>query len=83
VKSTKSGKDRKFVLPAAAVAVLEEQRDEQENDKRLYGSDYHDHGLVFCQPNGDYYSPDRMGARVKEMMVKVGLEGVSLHRTSR
>jgi len=79
VKSTKSGKDRKFVLPEAAVAILEEQRAEQENDKRLYGSDYHDHGLIFCQPNGDYYSPDRMGARVKELMVKAGLEGVSLH----
>jgi len=35
--------------------------------------------LIFCQPNGAYYSPDRVGARVKELMVSVGLEGVSLH----
>ena len=35
--------------------------------------------MVFCQPNGKYYSPDRVGARVKELMVAVGLEGVSLH----
>ncbi len=79
VKTTKSGKDRKFVLPEAAVAVLDDHRAEQENDKRLFGPDYHDHNLVFCQPDGDYYSPDRMGARVKEMMQKVGLKGVSLH----
>ncbi len=79
VKSTKSGKDRKFVLPEAALAVLDEHRAEQENDKRLFGPDYHDHSLIFCQPNGDYYSPDRMGARVKELMCKVGLDGVSLH----
>jgi Phage integrase family len=48
-------------------------------DKRLFGSDYEDHGLIFCQPNGAYYSPDREGARVKELMRAVGLEGVSLH----
>ncbi len=35
--------------------------------------------MIFCQPNGAYYSPDRVGARVKELMKAVGLEGVSLH----
>jgi len=35
--------------------------------------------LVFCQPSGAYYSPDRVGARVVELMRKAGLEGVSLH----
>jgi hypothetical protein len=45
----------------------------------LFGSDYQNHGLMFCQPNGAYYSPDREGARVKELMRAVGLEGVSLH----
>ncbi len=34
--------------------------------------------MIFCQPNGAYYSPDRVGARVKELMKAVGLEGVSL-----
>jgi Phage integrase family len=35
--------------------------------------------LIFCQPSGAYYSPDRIGARVVEMMRKAGLDGVSLH----
>ncbi len=35
--------------------------------------------MIFCQPSGAYYSPDRLGARVVEMMRKVGLTGVSLH----
>jgi integrase len=35
--------------------------------------------LIFCQPDGNYYSPDRLGARVVELMRKVGLQGVSLH----
>jgi len=29
--------------------------------------------------NGAHYSPDREGARVKELMAAVGLKGVSLH----
>lgn len=43
------------------------------------GPDYQDHNLIFCQPTGAQYSPDRVGARVKESMVAVGLEGVNLH----
>jgi len=29
--------------------------------------------------NGSHYSPDRVGARIVELMRKVGLEGVSMH----
>ena len=35
--------------------------------------------LDFCQPGGNYYSPDRVGARVAELMRNAGLLGVSLH----
>ncbi|HLK62379.1 MAG TPA: tyrosine-type recombinase/integrase [Bryobacteraceae bacterium] len=79
VKSTKSGEPRKFVVPDPAISVLAEHRAQQEGDKRMFGPDDQDHGLIFCQPNGAYYSPDRVGARVKELILAVGLEGVSLH----
>jgi len=79
VKGTKSGEARHFVVPESALAVLADHRAEQNNDKRLFGPDYQDHDLIFCQPNGAYYSPDKEGSRVKELMRAVGLEGVSLH----
>ena len=79
VKSTKSEKPRHFAVPESALPVLADHRAQQDEDKRLFGPDYQDHDLIFCQPNGAYYSPDRVGARVKELMVSVGLEGVSLH----
>jgi len=79
VKSTKSEKPRRFVIPDWAISVLANHRAEQGTDKSLFGPDYQDHGLIFCQPHGAYYSPDREGARVKELMRAVGLEGVSLH----
>ena len=59
--------------------MLKEHRAEQDRDRRLFGAQYTDNNLVFCQPDGRYYSPDRLGARVVELMKKVGLHGVSLH----
>ena len=79
VKGTKSGEPRRFSVPEAALTVLRDHREEQNRDRQLFGPDYQDHNLIFCQPNGAYYSPDRVGARVVEMMRAVGLEGVSLH----
>jgi len=79
IKSTKSEESRRFCVPEWALEVLRAHRGEQESDRRLFGADYANHDLVFCQPNGSHYSPDRLGARVVELMRKVGLEGVSLH----
>jgi integrase len=79
VKGTKSGEERTFSIPDWALTVLEEHRKEQSRDRAPFGDDYDDHQRVFCQPQGAYYSPDRIGARVVELMRKVGLEDVSLH----
>jgi integrase len=79
IKSTKSEEPRCFSVPEWALEVLRVHREEQQRDRQLFGPDYDDHNLIFCQPNGAYYSPDRLGARVVELMRKAGLEGVSLH----
>jgi integrase len=79
VKSTKSEKPRRVALPEWALEVLKQHRAEQANDRTLFGRDYADNDLIFCQPSGQYYSPDRVGARVAELMRKTGLQGVSLH----
>ena len=79
IKSTKSTKPRRFSVPAGALAVLEEHRVEQDRCRELYGADYQDADLVFCRPDGAYYVPDRIGARVSELMAKAGLKGATLH----
>ena len=66
VKETKSGDPRQFAVPDWALQVLREHHREQDEDRRLFGPDYHQHGLIFCQPDGRYYSPDRVGARSGE-----------------
>jgi len=51
-------------------------------DRRsIYGHDDEERsgGLVFCQPNGYYWSPNNIGLRVSELLRKAGLHGFSLH----
>ena len=59
IKSTKSGEPRHFSVPDWALDVLREHREVQDSDRRMFGTDYRDRNLVFCQPSGDFYSPDR------------------------
>ena len=66
-------------MPEWALEVLDEHRNEQDRHRAMFGRDYADNNLIFCQPGGQHYSPDRLGARVAELMRGVGLNGVSLH----
>jgi integrase len=53
---------------------------EQEEQRALYDPDYRsDLNLVFCRPDGYYYSPDKLGTRVKAALRKAGLGNLSLH----
>jgi integrase len=79
IKSTKSGKPRKFAVPAIALKVLREFRVEQDGDRKLFGVDYREQDLIFCRPDGDYYSPHAIGMRVASLMNKASLKDVSLH----
>jgi len=54
-------------------------REEQEQDKINFGSAYQDNNLVFCQPNGAFYSPDHVGTRTKTLLRKAGFPKFSLH----
>jgi integrase len=80
VKSTKSGRPRRFTIPAKVLDVLRDHQREQEEHRALYGNDYrHDLNLIFARPDGYYYSPDKLGTRIKAALRKAGLGGLSLH----
>lgn len=42
VKSTKSGKPRRFGVPATALDALQSHRAQQDRDRELFGPDYQD-----------------------------------------
>jgi integrase len=80
LKSTKSGKSRRFPIGPDVLDVLRDHRREQEEHRELYGPDYHsDLNLIFCRPDGYYYSPDKFGTRIKAALRKAGLGNLSLH----
>jgi integrase len=79
VKGTKSDRTRSLSIPAEVLEVLQQHQRDQNRDRELYGSDYANLNLIFCRPDGNYYSPDRLGARVREAMQKAGLSNLSLH----
>ncbi|MCC7202404.1 MAG: site-specific integrase [Nitrospirae bacterium] len=52
-KEPKSNKSRRAVpLPQIVVDELLNLREEQNDHRRLFGADYKDHDLIFCQQNG-------------------------------
>jgi integrase len=79
IKGTKSEETRRFSIPSEVIQVLREHQRRQEQDRQLYSDTYADLNLIFARPDGQYYSPDRIGARVTEAMRSIGLQGVSLH----
>ncbi len=79
VKPTKSDRPRQVAVPAAALAVLEQHRAEQDRDRGMFGADYQEHDLVFCRPDGAHYCPDQMSVRVTGFARKIGLPGIGLH----
>jgi integrase len=79
VKSTKSGEARRFAIPAEVLEILREAQREQNRQREMYGPDYVNRDLIFARPDGDYYSPDKIGTRIRAAMKRAGLHGVSLH----
>ena len=80
VKSTKGGKPRPIDVDSYVLDVLRDHQREQEEHRGLYGDDYRsDLNLVFARPDGYYYSPDKLGTRIKAALRKAGLGNLSLH----
>jgi integrase len=79
IKSTKSGETRRFPIPVDVLEILRDHQREQDRHRELYGPTYANLGLIFARPDGNYYSPDKLGTRIRAAMQAAGLHGVSLH----
>jgi integrase len=79
IKSTKSDEPRRFAIPAKILDVLREHKRNQDEHRVLFGPDYGKRNLIFARPDGEHYSPCKMGDRITRAMRKAGLSGVSLH----
>jgi integrase len=77
-KSPKNGKTRFVRISVATLQVLLQHKEQIEQEKLLFGSDYKGNNLVFPTPDGDYYNPDSITGRIREFMQEAGVRA-SLH----
>lgn len=82
-KSTKTEDTRILLIPAEAMAALEEHRKRQDEFRKQFGAAYHaDLDLIFCDPDGSPLKPDSVSAKITHLFKRVGIEkprGASLH----
>jgi len=79
IKRPKNGKTRHCRLPHSAIMALQFLREQEREYRRMFGGDYRDRGLIFCQPNGEYHEPDLVSEVVIRRMRKTGITGASFH----
>ena len=76
---SKSSK-RRISIPDELVRSLRTHRKQQAEERLLFGPDYEDHGLVFCQPNGRLLHPHNISARkFHRLCKKAGVKQLRFH----
>jgi integrase len=55
------------------------QRSRLDQERREFGPDYQDHGLLFCWENGKPPHPDTITRRFKQLSAAAGLPEIDLH----
>jgi integrase len=79
VKLPKSGKSRRFRIGQSVIVALRFQQDQVREHQRLCGDAYQQHDLVFCRPDGGFFSPDLVSQAITRRMKKAGIKDASLH----
>jgi integrase len=79
VKRPKNGKSRPCQLPQSALAALRFHKEQQQEHRRLFATDYKDLDLIFCEPNGDHHQPDLISQVIVRRMHKAGISDGSMH----
>lgn len=63
---------RAYPLVPVVVEALAAHRERQDDEKRLFGADYADHGLVFARPDGNPWRPDWISREFRRLMRESG-----------
>jgi integrase len=80
VKSVKTKKSkRKLHVSKDIVEMIEQKRAIVQQQKAVFGEDYHDNDLICCKPNGDPISPQTLYHAFKRILEKSNLPDVRFH----
>jgi hypothetical protein len=76
----KNKKRRRIAMPPLLIEALKRHGEEQEKNRRLFGSDYKaDLDLIVALPDGSPWKPDSFTAACARFATKIGLKGVRFH----
>ncbi len=77
---TKTAKSRRRVtLDQGTLGALRAHRVAQARERLLVGTDWRDHGLVFCRPDGSPVHPDRFSTYFTTLVLQAGLKKIRFH----
>ena len=67
------------MLASVVMQALQEQQVRQEETRLKAGEKWQEHGLFFCNTNGDYLNPDYLLAQFHRLLEHAGLPRMRLH----
>jgi integrase len=80
IKPTKTRQARTVTVPPSLIEYLRLHREQQEQNRALFGPDYRDDlDLIFADPSGDYLLPSSVTRAAVRLAKKAGLNGIGLH----
>jgi len=79
VSTPKNHRARVVDLDDGTLTELEQHRSRQQANKAEWGSDYVDHGLVFCKENGEPLHPQTFTQAFDRIVAKTDLPRIRLH----
>ena len=68
-----------LALDPFTLAVLKAHVEQLDQERQDFGPDYHDHGVLFCWPDGRPPHPDTITRRFKKLAAAAGLPEIDLH----
>jgi hypothetical protein len=68
-----------LALDPFTLAVLKAHVEQFDQERRDFGAEYHDHGVLFCWPDGRPPHPDTITRRFKKLAAAAGLPETDLH----
>ena len=68
-----------LALDPFTLAVLKAHVEMLDRERREFGPDYHDHGVLFCWEDGRPPHPDTITRRFKKLAASAGLPEIDLH----
>ncbi len=79
-KQPKTARSRRTVaLPPLIVEELKRHRTEQAQHRLMIGPAFEDHGLVFPEPDGRPWAPNKLSSAFAALMRRAGIKGLRFH----